>query len=98
MLSLEGALKRLEVVLAKGLRAQMLAGPAAALRVDAQAAAVLVTWHPQAGRKLSGDSSPPSPEWSSRLSCRQRARPGSGCGCSDIGHMLQVGSCQAAKP
>lgn len=43
MLSLEGALKRLEVVLAKGLRAQMLAGPAAALRVDAQAAAVLVT-------------------------------------------------------
>lgn len=31
----------------------------------------------RAGRKLSGDPSPPSLEWRSRLSCRQRVRPGS---------------------
>lgn len=58
VLPLEGALKGLEVVLAEGVRAEVLAGPAAAaLGVDAQPAAVLVTWSPRAGRKLSGDPS-----------------------------------------
>lgn len=78
MLPLEGALKGLEVVLAEGIRAEVFAGPAAAaLGVDAQPAAVLVTWSPQAGRKLSGD--PPTylrPEWGSRLSCRVGKDPG----------------------
>lgn len=59
VLPLEGALKGLEVVLAEGVRAEVLARPAAAaLGVDAQPAAVLVTWSPRAGRKLSGDTSP----------------------------------------
>lgn len=56
VLPLEGALEGLQVVLAEGVRAQVLAGPAA-LGVDAQPAAVLVTWRP-AGRRLSGDPSP----------------------------------------
>lgn len=51
----KGALKWLQMVLAEGVRAKVLAGPTAALGVDAQPAAVLVTWCPQAGRKLSGD-------------------------------------------
>lgn len=56
VLPLERALQRLKVVLAEGVRAKVLTGPAAAaLGVDAQPAAVLVTWHPQAGRELSGD-------------------------------------------
>lgn len=58
VLPLEGALEGLEVVLAEGVCAEVLAGPAAAvLGVDAQPAAVLVTWCPRAGRKLSGDPS-----------------------------------------
>lgn len=62
MLPLERALERLKVVLAEGVCARVLAGPAAAaLGVDAQPAAVLVTWHPQAGRKRSGDPSTRAP-------------------------------------
>lgn len=62
VLPLEWALEWLKVVLAEGVRAKVLAGPAAAaLGVDAQPAAVLVTWHPQAGRELSGDPSTHAP-------------------------------------
>ena len=71
MLTINGAFERLEVVLAEGVRAEVFAGPAAAaLGVNAQPAAVLVTWQPTPGREKAFrglvDSSP-RPEWRSRL-------------------------------
>lgn len=62
-LSLQGTVKRLQVVLAEGVRAEVFAG------VRAQPAAVLVTWHPRAGTKLSGDPPPTWARMGSRLSC-----------------------------
>lgn len=102
VLPLEGALKGLEVVLAEGVRAEMLAGPtAAALGVDAQPAAVLVTWGPQAGRKLSGDpSTHPQAQVEGQTELQRREGPRAqasgpqGCGHSETGHVLQANSCQ----
>ena len=79
MLPIKGAFKRLEVVLAEGVRAEVCAGPAAAaLGVNAQPAAVLVTWQASPGREKAfrGLVDPlPRPEWGSRLNWEEgRAR------------------------
>ena len=94
MLPLEWALERLKVVLAEGVRAKVLAGPAAAaLGVDAQPAAVLVTWHPQAGRELSGD---PSTTPQARVEGQTRAAEGwegPGSGLRDCGQLGGWATC-----
>lgn len=94
-LPLERALEWFEVVLAEGVSAKVLAGPAAAaLGVDAQPAAVLVTWRPQAGRKLLGD---PSPTPQARVEELRREGKDQAPGLwavaiLETGHVLQAGS------
>lgn len=78
-LPIKGALERLKVVLAEGVRAKVLAGPAAAaLGVKAQPAAVLVTWRVSPGREKAfrGPSThPPDPSWGADLlQGRERTR------------------------
>ena len=79
VLPIKGAFERLEVVLAEGVRAEVFAGPAAAaLGVNAQPAAVLVTWQacPSREKAFRGLVDPsPRPEWGSRLTWEEgRAR------------------------
>lgn len=96
VLPLKRALEWLQVVLAEGIRAQVLAGPAAvALGVDAQPAAVLVTWRVSPGREKAfrGPVGPsPGPDcganWALGVGKDQAPWP-QGCGLLKIGLSLR---------